>query len=173
MARHLPHDWYPEPLPPNVTIGERSWIYSSFAFSHFRSKIDPAVQIRAEGELARIRQSRASRNGGGNDRVEDHRAAVSGQLDDVFAGVRVRSREASDDEAIDRGAVGREDRRQGGVPRCEGGAPAQSGCDPLRIRPADSHHANPAAPGRGCDRHDRVVGGEHGGLRVDPNQPPG
>ena len=45
MARHLPHDWYPEPLPPNVTIGERSWIYSSFAFSHFRSKIDPAVQI--------------------------------------------------------------------------------------------------------------------------------
>jgi acetyltransferase-like isoleucine patch superfamily enzyme len=33
----LPHDWYPEPLPANVTVGERSWVYSSFAFLHYRS----------------------------------------------------------------------------------------------------------------------------------------
>lgn len=35
--RHLPHDWFPEPIPENVFIGERSWLYSSFAFRHFFS----------------------------------------------------------------------------------------------------------------------------------------
>ena len=39
-------------------------------------EIDPSVQKRAERELARIRQSRAGRDGGGDDRVEDHRTAV-------------------------------------------------------------------------------------------------
>jgi acetyltransferase-like isoleucine patch superfamily enzyme len=34
----LAHDWWPEPLPPNVIIGERSWLYSSFAFLHYRSE---------------------------------------------------------------------------------------------------------------------------------------
>jgi acetyltransferase-like isoleucine patch superfamily enzyme len=33
----LTHDWYPRPLPPNVVIGERSWVYSSFAFLNYRS----------------------------------------------------------------------------------------------------------------------------------------
>jgi acetyltransferase-like isoleucine patch superfamily enzyme len=33
----LPHDWFPRPLPPNVVIGERSWIYSSYAFLHYSS----------------------------------------------------------------------------------------------------------------------------------------
>jgi acetyltransferase-like isoleucine patch superfamily enzyme len=34
----LAHDWWPVPLPPNVVIGERSWLYSSFAFLHYRSE---------------------------------------------------------------------------------------------------------------------------------------
>jgi acetyltransferase-like isoleucine patch superfamily enzyme len=33
----LAHDWFSRPLPPNVVIGERSWLYSSFAFLHYRS----------------------------------------------------------------------------------------------------------------------------------------
>jgi acetyltransferase-like isoleucine patch superfamily enzyme len=41
----LKHDWYSAELPPNVSIGERSWIYSSFAFLHCRSRL--GVQIGA------------------------------------------------------------------------------------------------------------------------------
>lgn len=35
--RHLPHDWFPRPLPGNVAFGPRSWLYSSFAFAHYHS----------------------------------------------------------------------------------------------------------------------------------------
>lgn len=34
----LSHDWFPQPLPSNVVLGERSWCYSSFAFLHYRSR---------------------------------------------------------------------------------------------------------------------------------------
>jgi len=34
----LTHDWYPRSLPTNVVIGERSWVYSSFAFLNYRSR---------------------------------------------------------------------------------------------------------------------------------------
>jgi acetyltransferase-like isoleucine patch superfamily enzyme len=30
----LPHDWFPRPLPESARIGERSWLYSSYAFLH-------------------------------------------------------------------------------------------------------------------------------------------
>jgi acetyltransferase-like isoleucine patch superfamily enzyme len=35
---HLPHDWFAAPIPDNVEFGERCWIYSSYAFLHFRSR---------------------------------------------------------------------------------------------------------------------------------------
>ncbi len=38
MNRHLEHDWYREPLPDNVHLGQRTWLYSSYAFRHFRSR---------------------------------------------------------------------------------------------------------------------------------------
>ena len=41
----LDHDWYPESLPDNVTIGERSWLYSTFAFLHYRSQRPSGVRI--------------------------------------------------------------------------------------------------------------------------------
>lgn len=34
MPTRLPHDWFSRPLPAGVAIGQRSWIYSSFAFLH-------------------------------------------------------------------------------------------------------------------------------------------
>jgi acetyltransferase-like isoleucine patch superfamily enzyme len=43
--RSLPHDWFPEPLPDNVFIGERSWCYSTFSFLHFRSRRPRALTI--------------------------------------------------------------------------------------------------------------------------------
>ena len=42
---HLPHDWYPAPLPANVRLGEGSWLYSAFAFAHFRSRRPDAVKV--------------------------------------------------------------------------------------------------------------------------------
>jgi len=42
---HLEHDWFPEPLPANVVFGEGTWIYSSFAFLHCRSRLPCGVRI--------------------------------------------------------------------------------------------------------------------------------
>ena len=41
----LPHDWFPVPLPSNVVIGERSWLYSAFAFLHYRSQRSCGVRV--------------------------------------------------------------------------------------------------------------------------------
>ncbi len=30
----LAHDWFPQPLPNGTVLGERSWLYSSYAFHH-------------------------------------------------------------------------------------------------------------------------------------------
>jgi acetyltransferase-like isoleucine patch superfamily enzyme len=43
-ARLLDHDWYPETLPENVALGDGTWLYSSFAFMHFRSRRPMAVR---------------------------------------------------------------------------------------------------------------------------------
>jgi acetyltransferase-like isoleucine patch superfamily enzyme len=42
---HLEHDWFPRALPANVSIAERSWCYSAFAFIHCRSRRSCAVRI--------------------------------------------------------------------------------------------------------------------------------
>jgi acetyltransferase-like isoleucine patch superfamily enzyme len=44
-TRHLEHDWFPRPLPESVIAGDRSWIYSSFAFLHCRTNRPEAVRI--------------------------------------------------------------------------------------------------------------------------------
>lgn len=43
--RMLYHDWFPAPVPANVVIGERSWLYSSFSFLHSRSHRGQQVVI--------------------------------------------------------------------------------------------------------------------------------
>ncbi len=42
---YLPHDWFPGALPPNITISEKSWIYSAYAFIHYRSLRSCGVKI--------------------------------------------------------------------------------------------------------------------------------
>ena len=44
-ARRLEHDWFSWPLPENVRIGSNSWLYSSFAFLHYRSRLPDGVVI--------------------------------------------------------------------------------------------------------------------------------
>lgn len=45
MPYHLEHDWFDQPVPANVEIGARSWIYSSYAFRHFASRRPCGVRI--------------------------------------------------------------------------------------------------------------------------------
>jgi acetyltransferase-like isoleucine patch superfamily enzyme len=44
-GRRLRHDWLNEPLPQNVEVGRGSWIYSAFAFLHYRSRRPVGVRI--------------------------------------------------------------------------------------------------------------------------------
>lgn len=44
-AATLPHDWFPRELPGNVQIGEGSWLYSAFAFAHYRSERPTGVRV--------------------------------------------------------------------------------------------------------------------------------
>ncbi len=46
-GRHLEHDWHPDPVPGNVVLGEGAWLYSSWAFAHFRATAADAVAIGA------------------------------------------------------------------------------------------------------------------------------
>ena len=43
--RHLEHDWFSRPLPENVTLGERTWLYSSFAFTHYQSQAKTGLSV--------------------------------------------------------------------------------------------------------------------------------
>jgi len=42
-AAALGHDWFARPVPPNVSLGSGTWLYSSFAFLHFASTRPAAV----------------------------------------------------------------------------------------------------------------------------------
>ena len=44
-AAMLPHEWFPQPLPANVVLGERSWCYSSFSCLHYRSRRPCGVRV--------------------------------------------------------------------------------------------------------------------------------
>jgi acetyltransferase-like isoleucine patch superfamily enzyme len=41
----LPHDWFPRPLPENVSLGARSWCYSAFSCAHYRSARPGGVRV--------------------------------------------------------------------------------------------------------------------------------
>jgi acetyltransferase-like isoleucine patch superfamily enzyme len=43
----LEHDWYPAQVPANVTMGEGSWLWSAYAFVHYRSARPRGVEIGA------------------------------------------------------------------------------------------------------------------------------
>lgn len=44
-AIDLSHDWYPGELPDNIAMGERCWLYSAYAFHHYRSRQPLGVRI--------------------------------------------------------------------------------------------------------------------------------
>ncbi len=51
MSRYLEHDWFPEPLPTNVLLGERTWLYSTYAFRHYQSKRSVGLTVGSDTGL--------------------------------------------------------------------------------------------------------------------------
>jgi acetyltransferase-like isoleucine patch superfamily enzyme len=47
MSIRLDHDWFTGAVPANVDVGEGTWIYSSFAFLHYRSRQPRGLRIGA------------------------------------------------------------------------------------------------------------------------------
>jgi acetyltransferase-like isoleucine patch superfamily enzyme len=43
--KHLEHDWFSHPLPHNIRLGEHSWLYSSYAFSHCSCQSESGVRV--------------------------------------------------------------------------------------------------------------------------------
>lgn len=59
----LEHDWFPRPLPGNVQIGERSWLYSTIAFMRYHSGRPCGVKIGRDSGLYRGTFFDLGRNG--------------------------------------------------------------------------------------------------------------
>ena len=51
MPTELSHDWFPRLLPENVSLGPRSWCYSSFAFSHYCSRRPQGVRVGSDSGI--------------------------------------------------------------------------------------------------------------------------
>jgi acetyltransferase-like isoleucine patch superfamily enzyme len=51
QPQYLSHDWYPEPLPANVEIDPRSWLYSSYAFRHYQSQQPTGLRVGQDSGL--------------------------------------------------------------------------------------------------------------------------
>jgi acetyltransferase-like isoleucine patch superfamily enzyme len=47
----LSHDWFPRVLPANVTLGTRSWCYSSYAFLHCHSRVPDGVRAGSDSGI--------------------------------------------------------------------------------------------------------------------------
>ena len=43
--RRLPHDWFSQPLPTSVELGERTWLYSSYALLHYQSRAAVGLRV--------------------------------------------------------------------------------------------------------------------------------
>ena len=51
MSRYLDHDWFPESLPDNVELGARTWLYSTYAFRHYKSRRPVGLRIGSDTGL--------------------------------------------------------------------------------------------------------------------------
>ena len=45
MGQRLEHDWFSQPLPENVVLGEVTWLYSTYAFLHYQSRMPTGVAV--------------------------------------------------------------------------------------------------------------------------------
>lgn len=120
------------------------------------NQIELAVEHRAAGEFAWQSRAGAGRLKRGQDPGWHEQAAVTGELDEVLAGVAVRRREDGVHPSIDRLTIRVPERRQGGAAR---GLHPEARDDALRDReralPAEANYRQGGAAwwsGEGSDR---------------------
>ena len=114
-------------------------------------EIDSAVEKGAKRELSGFRKSRPESHRLLDDLPQHHRASVGAELDDVLAGVGMRSGEVGRHDLV---AVRARERR---VTRLQGSVELQqSARDVCGGRPADAHHADATAAGRRRNGDDGV-----------------
>jgi acetyltransferase-like isoleucine patch superfamily enzyme len=51
QSKRLDHDWFSRPLPDNIELGERTWLYSSYAFTHYGSRAPVALRVGSDTGL--------------------------------------------------------------------------------------------------------------------------
>ena len=51
--RFLPDDWFPRPLPAGLTLGERSYLISAYAFQHCLTDADNRISVGADSGVYR------------------------------------------------------------------------------------------------------------------------
>ncbi len=126
-------------------------------------EIDATGEPGALGELAGFGEARAAGEASAEDVVEQDRRAVSGDLEEVFAGVGVRRGEEGDDGFVKlRASGGIEDVGEAGLRGCERSFEREErGGDLLRLRAGEADDADAAAAGRRGDGGDGVVGYGH------------
>src|SRR5579862_2664576 len=122
-------------------------------------QIDAAVQVRPEGEFARLGQP-CSGLAGALQRIPQHgRRAMARNLDNVLGGVGSRGGEEGRDHMVDGVAFGIGKLRQRGGPGFPAvfrGQTQKDFGDGARVAPGNAHDADATTPGRRGDSRDRV-----------------
>jgi hypothetical protein len=122
------------------------------------------VQVRAQRELARLREPCAGSDRSGNNRVQKDRTPVRADLDDVLTGVGSGRLEVRHDGAIVHTLAAHPHERR--MSRLERGMIRDRRGDRDGVWSADAHHTDPTTSGRCSNGDDGVVGGElHGRSR--------
>ena len=49
--QRLAHDWFSLPLPDNIRLGKRTWLYSSYAFAHYSSEAPVGLRVGSDTGL--------------------------------------------------------------------------------------------------------------------------
>jgi hypothetical protein len=121
-----------------------------------------AVEVRAEGELARLGQPGAQGHGSLHDRAQQDLAAMHADLHDVVARCRSGGRKRREDDLVRMQARRRGSRAKVGAARHERLAKAaERGAMRRASGPLTRTTPRPPRPWRRRDRHDRVVALEH------------
>ena len=132
-------------------------------------QIDAAIEVSAQGELARFGQPRAGLTQALQSIPQHHGRSMARDFDHIFGGVGARRGEISDYDLIDGAAVCVRQRRQGRGPRIPcGGSVCESQNsfdDRPRIGAGNPDDADPATAGRRGDGRDRVTGSHNGSLQ--------
>ena len=134
-------------------------------------EIELVVEERPPGELARLGETGAELEAAPQEHLQDHRAAVALELEDVLGGVRVRRGKVEGDAIVDRRARRIAEARARRM-TWFGQQPEQLRREGLEARAGHADHADARAPRRGGDRGDRVGGAQRfavAGLSFPPS----